>query len=137
MNTGVVIYQILSGDANITALVGSGNACRVFPIRYNMGYDLPYITYQQIAKTPNATKSGASTLDEDYYQLNIVAATPTAARDLAAKVRNALDYRTNVVFGSYTLQQAYIVTERDYFIDEAKNEGVCMIQQDYRLLIVR
>jgi hypothetical protein len=137
MNAGVVIYSILSGSPNVTALVGSGDNCRVYPIRYNSGYDLPYITYQHISKSPNPTKTGPSTLDEDYYQLNIVAATPLQARDLAAKVRTALDYVGGVVFTGGTLQQSYMVTERDYFLDDAKNDGVCMIQQDYRLLIVR
>lgn len=136
MNAGVIIYNILKNNADVTNIVGSGDNCRVFPLITNQSYDIPFITYQNITTLPNATKSGPSTLDEKFYQLNIVANTPESCTALAEAVRAALDYAT-YNNGDNTAQQIYFSDERDDWNNDAVNDGVCMIQQDYRLLIER
>lgn len=136
MNAGTIIYNILKANSGVNSIVGTGDSCRVHPLINNQSYDIPFITFQNITTLPNATKSGPSTLDEKLYQLNIVANTPAACKTLAEAVRTALDYATYNV-GANTAQQIYFSDERDDWSNEATNDGVCMIQQDYRLLIER
>jgi hypothetical protein len=125
---GIAIYNILKDDTAVAAIVSD----RIYPLVDNQSYVIPYITYQQIYTLPHATKSGPSTQDDKVYQLNIVSNTPIACRTLSEAVRDALEYAT------YTdVQKIFFEDERDDWNEEITNDGACMIQQDYRLIINR
>ncbi len=127
-NGGQAIYNILINDATVSALIST----RCYPLINNATYTVPFVTYQNITTLPNATKSGASTLDYKDYQINIIGQTPYLCRQLAEAVRDALDYST------YTgVQQIFFLDERDDWNEQVTVDGACMIQQDYRLLINR
>ncbi len=136
MSAAVVIYQILSAETDITDIVGSGNDCRVFPAVSNKNYDIPYITYQQIVNVPNPSKSGVSTLDEDVYQINIAAKTRAQCDTLAELVRIALDYATGTYSGS-VLQLCVYQTQRDLWYENAQDDGLIVVSQDYKFFMVR
>jgi hypothetical protein len=132
MRAGEFIYTTLKNNATVNAIVGTGDNCRVFPLVDNQSFIVPFITYQTISTTANATKSGVSLMDIKTIQINIVGATPLLTTVLAEAVRTALDYTTNV-----GIQQCYFDSERDDWQDTTTNDGACMIQQDYKLLINR
>lgn len=136
MSAGVVIFQILSNDTDVTDIVGSGNDCRVTPLAQYESYQTPFITYREVSTVPNATKSGVSTCDETLIQLDIVADTQAQAQDLADKVRTALDYAIGTYSG-ISLNQAMFSQQRTVFNEFAKNDGVAIIEHDYRLFINR
>lgn len=136
MSAGKVIYNLLSNTAGITAIVGSGNNCRIYPLVANQNYDIPCIVFSEISTTPNATKSGVSTMDESLYQLDIMASTRANAETLANLVRTALDYASGTYAG-VTLGHSTFLQSRDTWNEFAKNTGVAMIQVDYKLFIQR
>ncbi len=136
MSAGVVIYQALSNNSTVTAIVGSGTNCRIYPLIQNQNYDIPAIIYSEISTTPNATKSGVSTMDESLMQLDIIATTRANAQTLASAVRSVLDYLQGTVSG-ITVSQCMFVQQRDSWNEFAKTEGLAVIQVDYKLFIAR
>lgn len=132
MNGGDVIYSILSNSAGVTGVVSE----RIYALIDNQSYTLPFITYSNVLTSPNATKSGPSTLDEKTYQINIVAATHKQCNALAELVRSALDY-ANGTYNGTVLQQCYMDDERTGWFDKITNDGGAMIMQDYVMLIER
>jgi len=132
MTAGQAIYSILKNNSGVNSIVGTGDNCRVFPLIDNQSYQIPFVTYENISTIASPTKSGVSTLDDKLYQINIVSNNPASTRILADAVRAALDYAT-----TGDLQQCYFSDERDDWNEQITNDGACMIQQDYRLLMNR
>jgi hypothetical protein len=132
VTAGEFIFTTLSTNEDVSDILGSGDLCRVYPLLNNESYELPYVTYQNIYTSANATKSGVSTLDEKIYQINIVATTPFGCVELTEKIRAALDYSS-----SENIQQCFFEDERDTWVNDNSEDGSCMIQQDYRFLINR
>ena len=87
MKTGLGIFQLLQQNAAVTDLVGT----RIFPALAAQGAAMPFITYDILQITPSDEKDGPSALDEVRVEVACYGATYSAAADLGAKVRVALD----------------------------------------------
>lgn len=131
MSAEAAIYAKLSGTAGITALVGSGNDCRVYPNQALAGCALPYIVFKQDNTSQvNDTKDGASVTDEQDYILLIVGATFTAARQLSELVRTTLDQAEGVM-GGITVQVIDFRNENADYMDGILTHGAQTITQSY------
>ena len=136
MSAGVALYNILSNNAGVTAIVGTSSNCRIYPLIQNQNYQIPAIVYSEISTIPNATKSGVSTMDESLMQLDIIANTKAEAVTLANAARTALDYNRGS-FGGVVVGQITFEQQRDSWNEFTKTMGAAVIQVDYRLFIAR
>jgi hypothetical protein len=146
MDIGIAIFNILSNDTAVSAIVGYNDGSqkyRVFPLFEPQKLPVPCITYQDITNKPNNTKSGPSTLDEYSFQINSVAETTSAgtaysiAQDLAEKVRAALDYKSGTFNGIAIDHIGYQGQHQAQWDDASRLQGVCMIAQTYLIRVQR
>ena len=85
MKIGLAIYNILSQDSDVAALAGT----RIYPNVAKQGSTFPFIVYQTTNVTPNDTKDGVSTVDENSFDVLCFADNYSVAVDLAQKARIA------------------------------------------------
>jgi len=85
------IHTKFLATASITALIGADAAARVYPVIAPENTLAPYVAWQEIASTPDATLAEASASSIRLVQFSCVAGTYKAARDLAAAIVAALD----------------------------------------------
>lgn len=86
------IFAALSDAASDTAaLVGSGDACRVYPGNAPAGTTVPYAVFQHIASDPDRTHDGASSISNDLVQFSCFGATHAAASALCDAIISDLD----------------------------------------------
>lgn len=91
--TGKVLYNLMSGNAAIAALV----ADRIYPARRLQEEDLPAITYQAISNSPLLTKHGVSKLDTERISVNVWSKSYDNAVEISRLIRLVLDrYRGTV-----------------------------------------
>lgn len=84
------VYTAVQGNGSVAALVSD----RVYPAKAPAGAALPYVTFQRISTQPTTTHGETSTMDRVSIQFSCWAATYSAAHDLAAAVRTALENTT-------------------------------------------
>jgi len=106
MTAGKALYYILTGDADLSALVGS----RVFPEIAAQDAATPYVVYQLSSVEPQDTKSGPSTLDEVRFEVFCVSNEYTEAQDVTEAVRTALD-RARGTFQGVPVQSVQYLDE--------------------------
>lgn len=127
MSVGAVIYNILSTDTSVAALVST----RITPFGAEQSTSKPYVTYQVISKTPNKHKD--RTLDLIVYRIQVdcFAATYNDCTTLADAVCNALAYKTGT-FASTNVDIIVFEDENDLFSDQPE---VYRKEQDYFIRI--
>ena len=85
------VFATLSASSAVTALIGSAPV-RCYPAgEAPAGVVLPYATYQQIAGGPENYLSDAPDIDGSLVQIDVYAATVTAARNAFLAIRNAIE----------------------------------------------
>ena len=92
MKVGLAIRNILTGDAQVQALVSG----RLYPELAPEGASMPYLVYSVVSNSPSDAKDGTP-IDEAAVELFSVASTYSAANDLADKVRAAMDRKSTTV----------------------------------------
>lgn len=81
------LFSRLSAATSATAaLVGSGAACRIYPVLEQAGAVAPYVIFQPIAASPATTHGEAAQVKHTLVQFSCYAAT----YDEAATLREAL-----------------------------------------------
>jgi len=126
MNLFGAIYGILNNNASINGIVGN----KIFDLVASQTSTAPFITVQQVTMKANNTKSGVSGTDEYTMKISMLAETQAQAKDLAEKVRTALDYYTGTVNG-VTIQLAWYDSESPIWDDTSHLRGAENISQDY------
>lgn len=79
MTIGETIFSTLTGDAAVSAIVGT----RVYPLVIPQGGDLPAVTYQRIYGAPINDLAGAGELVRARVQVDCWATTYASVRALA------------------------------------------------------
>lgn len=86
------LYAILGADADVTALLGSGDNLRVYPDRApdDVGA-VDYVVYQLITGESDQSHESAASMSRERWQLDCISHTSAAAaKTLAKRVRTAL-----------------------------------------------
>jgi len=142
MNAGNAIYTLLNAASAVTAIVGTGSNCRVYPLHVAQGKAMPYIAYRVTLDQPNPSKESASTLDKyrvevmSFYAANQQANGPyTKVNTLADAVRSALDKCAAGTYSGINLRECNYRTQRDEWIQDAQTEGAVAIMQEYTMWI--
>ena len=123
------IYDILSNDGPVTAITTS-----IDPHRIPQG-DNPYpaITYSRINNDPSDTKDGVSTLDVIRIDVDIWNDAYATGKDLADKVRTALD-RTSGTYSGRVIQSIRFETDREMYDN---NSETYHFNQEYSIRYIR
>lgn len=108
------IYTRLSGDAGVSALVGTRIYRRILP----QDDDLPAITYTQVSETPLVNLDGENAKRNARFQFDCFGSTDSAAEDLADALRAAMV--TDSVFANVRESQS------DVYTDDSKQYRVTM-----------
>ena len=127
MSVGKAIFDILSNDAGIHAIVKD----RIYPSRVPYVSGFPAITYHIISTQPNGTKNGVSTYDYVNVQISAYANTYSTVQDLADVIRRALDYN----FGTYSsvvVDKAFFTGAVDLYDDSYGEDGIYHVAMDFR-----
>lgn len=117
------ILNILVNDAAVAAITDSIN-----PHIVPQGEDpYPAITFSRINNEPEDTKDGVSTLDVIRIDVDIWDDDYDTGKDLADKVRTALD-RTSGTFDGRVIQSIRFETDREFF---SNNPEIFQFNQEY------
>lgn len=117
MSAESTLYGILSGNAGVTALVGT----RIYPDLVPENVATPYIGYERIGSSAYATIHGTKLSDDVQMMIACWADTKLAAEALADAVEAAM------------LAAGEIYTARGRELDDATNRSAATL--DYTLLI--
>lgn len=103
---GDVIYNLLSNDVDVSAIVGTN----IFPYLAIESVAYPYIVYSQTGLEPTNEKDGVSCLDKIEVEIEMYSETLAEVEDLADKVRTVLD-RYNGTVETLIIQSATFLAE--------------------------
>ena len=101
----------------ITAIIGSGNAARLYPVVATANAAAPYIVYFKVSSVRLYQSDGRAGTERARIQISSYAATYAAAKDLAGKIITAMD---DFMGGSIEQTNAFIQNENDLFDLETK-----------------
>lgn len=125
---GDVLFEILSNDAGVTALVSTN----IYPAPAKQGVAPPFIAYAIIGNRPHDTKDGVSDLDEFLIQVDCWDDNARGAATLAAATRTALDRYTPGTVASITLDG---LRYEDYGTDYDTDNDLNRARVDYTMRI--
>ena len=131
MKSGLAIYDILSNDFYVSALVSN----RIFPNVAKNSTTFPFIIYDVESESPTQDKDGVSTLDEDFVMVSCYCKTYSEASDLARKIRTALD-RKSGSYGGLDIQSIQYNGYNDTFDDNTSDEGVYRKALDFKIRVI-
>lgn len=142
MNAGNAIYNILSNNAGVTAIVGTGSNCRIYPLHVAQNKAMPFIAYGITNVQPRPSKTSASTLDTYTVQVNCYTkmsganAPYTQVNQLADAVRAALDKVAQGTYGGINVHACDFRSQRDDYFLNAQEDGAMMISMEFSLWIL-
>lgn len=84
------VFNLLSADPDVTALVGSGTEARIYPTLGRQGGVFPQIVWQEIVTVASQTHDDCQKLDRTDLQFSCYAETAIQAYQLRTYVRAAL-----------------------------------------------
>ena len=127
MKVGKAIYDILSTDTAIAAIVGT----HIFPELAPPDIDAPYIVYSVVSNSPSDTKNTNGDIDVASIEVYSFQTTYNLAVDLGVSVRAALDRKTGT-FNTIEIQSTNYVNEQ-MDVNEARKLWAAI--QDYSIRI--
>lgn len=135
MSAGAVIFQLLNNNVNTT---GTTKAL-VFPDVAPQLYTRPCIVYSEVSKIPNNTlgTAGTSSLDTSRIQISIAATTRAQCDSMGDQVRTLLDYiNQQTIVGNY-VDWISFDSQNTFFDQGAGQDGLYILNQDYKISIRR
>ena len=126
MSAETAIRALLIADAPTLALVST----RIYPQRLPQNVDYPAISYQRISGVRVRLVTGPSDRAQPRIQMNLWDETYNGVQAVADAVREAMDGYAGVI-GGEEINGLSIQNEFDLFDEEALDDGVYRIVQDY------
>ena len=113
------LYYLLKNAAAVTAIVGTGDNARIYPLRLPQKLAFPAITYQQITNVPTNQKDAVSGFDKVYFDVDCWSKDYDQVIALGAAVRAALD-RITITSQGETVNMIVFQREVDGFDNNAE-----------------
>ena len=129
MKIGYAIYNILSTDSDVAAIVST----RIFPNVARESTAFPFLIYTTNGVDPNDTKDGASTLDTNDVMISCYSETYSQASDLAQKIRVAMDRINEGTYGGEQIQSSQFQSYNDIFDDTSGDAGIYRKALDFEI----
>ena len=128
MEIGKAIYNILTNNSNVFAIVGN----RIFPNVAPQTTQFPFIIYNVVKADPSNTKDGVSTLDVISCMISCYSETYSDCTDLSKKVRISLD-RLSGTYDSEKIQSIEFTDYNDIFDDTSGDSGIYRKALDFNI----
>ena len=134
MSANKIVYNILSNNAALTALIST----RLNPVRIPQESAFPAVSYQLVSEVPNPTKSGHSRTEFARVQVNAYGLTLASADSVASAIRTAFEVVTlPATFNTIKCQTIEFDGELQTADDTAAFAGLYQISQDYIINFTR
>ena len=134
MSANKIVYNILSNNAALTALIST----RLNPIRIPQETTFPAVSYQLVSEVPTPTKSGHSHTEFARVQINAYGTTLSSAQSVASAIRTAFEaVSLPGTFNSIKCQTIEFDGENQTADDVAAFAGLYQISQDYLINFTR
>ena len=134
MSANKIVYNILSNNAALTALIST----RLNPIRIPQESSFPAVSYQLVSEIPNPTKSGHSRTEFARVQVNAYGITLASTESVASAIRTAFEAVTLPnTFNNIKCQTIEYDGELQTADDTAAFAGLYQISQDYIINFTR
>lgn len=134
MSANKIVYNILSNNAALTALIST----RLNPVRIPQESSFPAVSYQLVSEVPNPTKSGHSRTEFARVQINAYGVTLASAESVASAIRTAFEVVTlPATFNTIKCQTIEFDGELQTADDTAAFAGLYQISQDYIINFTR
>jgi len=134
MSANKIVYNILSNNAALTALIST----RINPVRIPQESSFPAVSYQLVSEVPNPTKSGHSHTEFARVQVNAYGVTLASAESVATAIRTAFEVVTlPATFNTIKCQTIEFDGELQTADDTAAFAGLYQISQDYIINFTR
>jgi hypothetical protein len=124
---GDVIYNLLSNDTDVAAIVGT----KIFPFTAIEDISYDYIVYNVATSDPTQHKDGVSPLDTVSVQIELYSETLAEVKDLSIKVRNVLDRYSGTTEGVQVQSSSMLDEDGGY----ADKDRVYLQIQTYSLRV--
>jgi len=119
------LFSFLSGEQNVTALVGS----RIYPLKLPQAATYPAITYQRVSGDRIRSLDGPSGLADPRIQLDLWDKTYSGVKALADTVRGALDGFRGLM-GTDNIGGVLLLSDSDFY---EQGVEVFRVIQDYSI----
>jgi hypothetical protein len=129
------LFDLLSGAAALTSLVGSGDDARIFPLELPQGQKQPCIVFrQEDAERPPCfgQDSGIcrSLYEFECWSATEQAGTPKQAQDIAEALRGVLQrYRDLAGANGVVIQDCFLQSQSEWFDPGVQAHKVVVIYQ--------
>jgi len=134
MSANKIVYNILSNNAALTALIST----RLNPVRIPQESAFPAVSYNLISEVPNPTKSGHSRTEFARVQVNAYGTSLSSAQAVASAIRTAFEAVTLPgTFNGIKCQTLEYDGENQTADDTAAFAGLYQISQDYLINFTR
>jgi ribonuclease PH len=134
MSANKIVYNILSNNAALTALIST----RLNPVRIPQESAFPAVSYNLISQVPNPTKSGHSRTEFARVQVNAYGTSLSSAQAVASAIRTAFEAVTLPgTFNGIKCQTLEYDGENQTADDTAAFAGLYQISQDYLINFTR
>ena len=120
------VYNILANDVNITSTI--------YPQRIPEGVSLPAIVISQISRLAYDTKKEYAKSDLSRVQISVVAETATEVYTISELIREAMSLDLPNSFNDVLVQNIAFDGEVTLTDDNANEQGVFMVAQDYLVM---
>ena len=132
MNGKYAMMQILQADSTFGAIVGTGSDAKIYYNEVDQTAELPLSIIKEDSIEPRDTKSGVSTLDDDYVYITHFSKTEKQCGAMALAARNALD-RMPGTYNSIVVKGIQFITQRSD-TEELVNKKAITIEQLYKIM---
>lgn len=102
------IYAVLTGDAGVSALVGT----RIYPLVVPQDASLPAIAYQRVSGGPTYTQDGDANLTPARFQFTCLGSSYSQAKAVATAVRAAISGASGT-WDDVTVGACLVETDQD------------------------
>ena len=110
------LYSRLTTDTDVSGVIST----RAYPLRLPQGYTLPALSYQRISTDRVHELDGVTGRAVARFQVDCWAETYQAVRDLANKVRLALDGHSGTLGSETGIGNIHLVSDRDLFEEDVE-----------------
>jgi hypothetical protein len=134
MSANKIVYNILSNNAALTALIST----RLNPVRIPQESAFPAVSYQLISEIANPTKSGHSRTEFARVQVNAYGITLASTESVSSAIRTAFEaVSLPGTFNGINCQTIEYDGENQTADDTAAFAGLYQISQDYIINFTR
>lgn len=136
MELGKAIYNLLSTNSDVSALVGT----KIFPMVAPTKTIFPFIIYETYNDNPTNEKDGVSKLDEFDVRITGYHQSYETLCRISSAIRLSLDriitYPSTIVAG-VTLQSVNFENIREEFDSDSGKRGVYRQQLQFKIRVIR